>query len=64
MARDDNWAQVLRVGLPILDGARPSRMSGWVPIVPLSLPSCRRGRALGRGGRQRAPAEWAGAAGL
>ena len=53
MARDDSWAQVLRVALPLLDGARPSGMLGWVrPCRPGCDPGRRRGRALGR----RAPA--------
>ena len=53
MARDDSWAQVLRVALPILDEARPAGVLGWVrPCRPGCDPGRRRGRALGR----RAPA--------
>src|SRR5260370_35788144 len=31
MARDDSWAQVLRVALPLLDEARPAGRLGWWP---------------------------------
>src|SRR5262249_34127485 len=64
MARDDSWAQVLRVALPILDEARPSGMLGWVPrvapVVTQATPGAGPGAA---GGRQRGLAAWTSAAG-
>ena len=49
---DDSWAQVLRIALPLLDGARPAGMRMGAPCRPRCDPGRRRGRALGR----RAPA--------
>ena len=49
----------------LLDGARPSRTSGWVPLVAPVVTQAAAGAghwAAGRG--QRALAEWAGAAGF
>ena len=64
MARDDSWAQVLRLALPVLDGARPSGVLGWVgPVVPVVTRV-----AVGAGhwaaGRRRALAAWTSAAGF
>jgi hypothetical protein len=64
MARDDSWAQVLRLALPILDGARPAGMLGWVsPVAPVVTQA-----AVGAGHwaavrRRRALAAWTSAAG-
>jgi hypothetical protein len=64
MARDDNWAQVLRVALPLLDGARPSGMLGWVsPVAPIVTQAVVGAGHWAAGRRQRALAAWAGAAG-
>jgi hypothetical protein len=65
MARDDSRAQLRWVALLLLDGARPSRTSGWVPFVAPVVTQAAAGVghwAAGR--RQRALAEWAGAAGF
>src|SRR4029077_12539913 len=64
MARDDSWAQELRLALPVLDGARPSGVLGWVgPVVPVVTRV-----AVGAGhwaaGRRRALAAWTSAAGF
>jgi hypothetical protein len=64
MARDDSWAQVLRVGLPILDEARPSGMLGWVPRVAPVVTQAAVGAGHWAAGRQRrALAAWTSAAG-
>ena len=48
-----------------LDGARPSRMSGWVPFVaPVVTQAAAGAGHWAAGRRQRALAEWAGAAGF
>ena len=48
-----------------LDGARPSRMSGWVPLVaPVVTQAAAGAGHWAAGRRQRALAEWAGAAGF
>lgn len=48
-----------------LDGARPSRTSGWVPIVAPVVTQTAAGAGHWAAGRpQRALAEWAGAAGF
>jgi hypothetical protein len=67
MARDDSTARLLlRVAfMPLLDGARPSRTSGWVPIVaPVVTQAAAGAGHWAAGRRQRALAEWAGAAGF
>jgi hypothetical protein len=64
MARDDSWATVLRVALPILDEARPAGMLGWVPRVAPVVTQVTVGAghwAAGR--RRRALAAWTSAAG-
>ena len=51
--------------MSLLDGARPSRASGWVPIVaPVVTQAAAGAGHWAAGRRQRALAEWAGAAGL
>ena len=64
MARNDSWAQVLRLALPILDGYRPSGMLGWVQAVAPVVTQAAVGTghwAAGR--RRRALAAWTSAAG-
>ena len=64
MARDDSWAQVLRVGLPILDGARPSGVLGWVPrVAPVVTQAAVGAGHWAAGRRRRALAAWTSAAG-
>ena len=64
MARDD-WAQVLRAALPILDGARPSGVLGWVgPVAPVVTQAAVGAGHWAAGRRQRALAAWASAAGF
>jgi hypothetical protein len=64
MARDDSWAQVLRVALPVLDGARPSGVLGWVgPVVPVVTRVAVGAGHWAAGRRRRALAAWTSAAG-
>ena len=64
MARDDSWAQVLRVALPILDEARPSGMLGWVrPVAPVVTQAAVGAGHWAAGRRRRALAAWTSAAG-
>ena len=49
---------------PFWTGAGPRGRADGCPLSLPSLPGCRRGRALAAGRRQRALAEWAGAAGF
>jgi hypothetical protein len=64
MARDDSWAQVLRLALPILDGARPAGMLGWVsPVAPVVTQATVGAGHWAAGRRQRALAAWTSAAG-
>jgi hypothetical protein len=65
MAGDASKAQLRRAALMHLDGARPARTSGWVLYVAPVVTQVAAGAghwAAGR--RQRALAEWAGAAGF
>ena len=65
MARDDSWAQVLRGFLPILDGARPSGMLGWVPhFAPVVTEAAVGAGHWAAGRRRRALAAWTSAAGF
>jgi len=65
MAGDDSRAQVRRAALMHLDGARPSRTSEWVPFVtPVVTQAAAGAGHWAAGRRQRALAEWAGAAGF
>jgi hypothetical protein len=64
MARDDSWAQVLRLALPILDEARPSGMLGWVPrVAPVVTQAAVGAGHWAAGRRRRALAAWTSAAG-
>jgi hypothetical protein len=64
MARNDNWAQVLRMGLPILDEARPSGVLGWVQrIAPVVTQATVGAGHWAAGRRRRALAAWTSAAG-
>jgi hypothetical protein len=64
MARDDNWAQVLRGALPLLDGARPAGVLGWVsPVAPVVTQAAVGAGHWAAGRRRRALAAWTSAAG-
>jgi hypothetical protein len=64
MAREDSWAQVLRVAVPILDEARPSGMLGWVrPVAPVVTQAAVGAGHWAAGRRRRALAAWTSAAG-
>ena len=68
MAREDSWPQALRVlgvaYLPVLDGARPSGMLGWVPrVAPVVTQAAVGAGHWAAGRRQRALAAWTSAAG-
>src|ERR1700744_899211 len=68
MAREDSWPQALRVlrvaFLPVLDGARPSGMLGWVPrVAPVVTQAAIGTGHWAAGRRQRALAAWTSAAG-
>ena len=64
MARDDSWAQVLRLVLPILDEARPSGILGWVPrAAPIVTQAAVGAGHWAAGRRRRALAAWTSAAG-
>src|SRR3984885_2902923 len=65
MARDDSKALLWQAFMPVLDGGRPSGARGWVSAVAPVVTRVAAGAghwAAGR--RQRALAEWAGAAGF
>jgi hypothetical protein len=67
MASDDSEApSSLRLAfMPLLDGARPSRTLGWVsPVAPVVTQAAAGAGHWASGRRQRALAEWAGAAGF
>jgi hypothetical protein len=65
MARDESWAQLRWAALMLLDGSRPSRTSGWVQAVaPVVTQAAAGAGHWAAGRRQRALAEWAGAAGF
>jgi hypothetical protein len=64
MARNDSWAQVLPMALPILDGYRPSGVLGWVgPVVPVVTRAAVGAGHWAAGRRRRALAAWTSAAG-
>ena len=64
MARDESWTQVLRVALPLLDGARPSGVLGWAgPVVPVVTRAAVGAGHWAAGRRRRAVAAWTSAAG-
>src|SRR6516162_9015751 len=69
MAREDSWPQALRVlgvaYLPVLDGARPSGLLGWVPrVAPVVTQAAVGAGHWAAGRRQRALAAWTSAAGF
>jgi hypothetical protein len=65
MARGDSRAQLQWVALMLLDGARPSTTRGWVnPVAPVVVQAAAGAGHWAAGRRQRALAEWAGAAGF
>jgi len=65
MARDDGMAYLRWAALRFLDGGRPARTSGWVPLVtPVVTQAAAGAGHWAAGRRQRALAEWAGAAGF
>src|ERR1700750_3474685 len=65
MAGDDDKAYLRWVALRYLDGGRPSRTSGWVPLVtPVVTQAAAGAGHWAAGRRQRALAEWTGAAGF
>ncbi len=68
MAREDSWPQALRVlrvaFLPVLDGARPAGMLGWVPrVAPVVTQATVGAGHWAAGRRRRALAAWTSAAG-
>src|SRR5260370_35228711 len=64
MARDDSWAPVLRVAVPLLDRARPSGVFGWAgPVVPVVTRAAVGAGHWAAGRRRRALAAWTSAAG-
>jgi hypothetical protein len=65
MARDDSWAQALRMALPLLDGARPSGVLGWTgPVVPVVTRVAVGAGHWAAGRRRRALTAWTSAAGF
>jgi hypothetical protein len=65
MASDDSKAQLRWAFMRLLDGARPSRTLGWVSAVaPVVTRAAAGAGHWAAGRRQRALAEWAGAAGF
>ena len=65
MAGDDGRALLRLVFMSHLDGARPSTARGWVnPVVPVVIQAAAGAGHWAAGRRQRALAEWAGAAGF
>jgi hypothetical protein len=65
MARDDSKALLWRAFMPLLDGGRPSGTRGWVSAVaPVVTQAAAGAGHWAAGRRQRALAEWAGAAGF
>jgi hypothetical protein len=64
MTRNDTWAQVLRMALPVLDEARPSGMLGWAPrVAPVVTQAAVGAGHWAAGRRRRALAAWTSAAG-
>src|SRR5580700_9558394 len=64
MARDDGKALLWRAYMLLLDGGRPSGTRGWVsPVAPVVTQAIAGAGHWAAGRRQRALAEWAGAAG-
>src|ERR1700691_6046607 len=64
MTRNDTWAQVLRMALPVLDEARPSGMLGWAPrVAPVVTQAAVGAGHWAAGRRRRGLAAWTSAAG-
>jgi hypothetical protein len=68
MAREDSWPEALRVlrvaFLPVLDGARPAGLLGWVPrVAPVVTQAAVGAGHWAAGRRRRALAAWTSAAG-
>jgi hypothetical protein len=64
MTRDDSKALLWRAFMPLLDGGRPAGTLGWVnAVVPVVTQAAAGAGHWAAGRRQRALAEWAGAAG-
>jgi hypothetical protein len=62
-SKDLSWLRL--AFMPLLDGARPSRTLGWVPpVTPVVTQAAAGAGHWAAGRRQRALAEWAGAAGF
>jgi len=65
MPRDDSKALLWRAFMPLLDGGRPSGTRGWVnAVAPVVTQAAAGAGHWAAGRRQRALAEWAGAAGF
>ena len=65
MTRDDSKALLWRAFMPLLDGGRPAGTLGWVnAVVPVVTQAAAGAGHWAAGRRQRALAEWAGAAGF
>jgi hypothetical protein len=65
MASDDSKALMRLVCMNLLDGGRPSGTRGWVnPVAPVVTQAVAGAGHWAAGRRQRALAEWAGAAGF
>jgi hypothetical protein len=65
MGRHDGKAHWQWVALMLLDGAKPSTARGWAnPVVPVVAQAAAGAGHWAAGRRQRALAEWAGAAGF
>jgi hypothetical protein len=65
MASDDSKALMRLAFMPLLDGGRPSGTRGWVnPVAPVVTQAVAGAGHWAAGRRQRALAEWAGAAGF
>ena len=65
MTRDDSRASLRLAFMPLLDGGRPPGTRGWVnPVVPVVIQAVAGAGHWAAGRRQRALAEWAGAAGF
>ena len=65
MGRDDSYTRVLRVTfLPVLDGARPAGMPGWMsPVAPVVTQAAVGAGHWAAGRGQRAMSAWVSAAG-
>ena len=65
MARDGSKALLRLAFMPLLDGGRPSGTRGWAsPVAPVVTQAAAGAGHWAAGRRQRALAEWAGAAGF